>query len=204
MLSIAQDYLQRNAQATITCVIADFLQDAPALDATLKDFPQPRLFLCLGRTVGDFNQRYALSTLRSYLREGDHLLLDFGLYPKERSEDFWKKLASIYAEGAYCFGVHSLASCGAEPAYQHIFTRIEGDDEDPTVQVIRVFYRFPKETFLAVGKEQAVFQEGECLQVFESRRFLADRLGYHLNQYGLGVVASLHFETREVFLCRRV
>ncbi len=39
--------------------------------------------------------------------------------------------------------VHSLVACGAQLAYKHIFTTIEGDDEEPTVQVIRVFYRLP-------------------------------------------------------------
>jgi hypothetical protein len=208
MLSIAQDYLQRNTRATITCIIADFLQDVTALDTALKDFPQPRLFLCLGCTVGAFNQRYSLPTLRSFLREDDYLLLDFGLYPKERSEDFWKKLAGIYPEGAYYVGVHSLAACGAQPAYKHIFTSIEGDDEEPTVQVIRVFYRFPEETVLTVGKDQVVFQEGERLQILESRRFLFGHVERHLRKYGLGVMASQHLEKSEVlrgvFLCRRV
>jgi SAM-dependent methyltransferase len=204
MLSIAQAYLQRDTQTVITCIIADFLQDVTALDAALKDFPQPRLFLCLGRTVGDFNQGYALPTLRSFLRESDHLLVDFGLYPKEHSEDFWKKLANIYAEGAYYFGLHSLAACGAEPDYQHTFTSVEGDDDDPTVQVIRVFYRSPQETVLTVGKDQVVFKEGEHVQIHESRRFLVDQVERHLNKYGLGVVSSQHFETRGMFLCCRV
>jgi hypothetical protein len=126
------------------------------------------------------------------------------LYPKECSEDFWKKLASIYAEVTYCFGLHSLAACGVEPAYQHTFTSIEGDDEDPTVQVIRVFYRFPKDTVLTVGKEKISFKEGEHLQILESRRFLADRLECHLNKYDLGVVTSQYSETLGVFLCHRV
>jgi SAM-dependent methyltransferase len=208
MLSIAQDYLQRNTQATITCVIADFLQDAEALDAVLKKFPQSRLFLCLGCTAGSFNQPYALGALRSLLEEGDHMLLDFGLYPKERSEDFWKKLASIYPEAAYYVGVHSLAACGAQLAYKHIFISIEGDDEEPTVQVIRIFYRFPEETVLTVGKDQVVFQEGERLQILESRRFLFGHVERHLRKYGLGVAASQHLEKSEVlrgvFLCRRV
>jgi uncharacterized SAM-dependent methyltransferase len=204
ILAIAQDYLYKNTQATVTGIVADFLQDAATLDTTLEEFPSPRLFLYLGRTVGSFNQRYALSTLQSFLREGDHLLLDFGLYPKECSEDFWKKLASIYAEVTYCFGLHSLAACGVEPAYQHTFTSIEGDDEDLTVQVIRVFYRFPKDTLFTVGKEKISFKEGEHLQILESRRFLADRLECHLNKYDLGVVTSQYFETRGVFLCQRV
>jgi SAM-dependent methyltransferase len=69
MLSIARECLQRNTRATVSCIIADFLQDANALDTALKGFPQPRLFLCLGCTAGNFNQPYALSVLRSYLKE---------------------------------------------------------------------------------------------------------------------------------------
>ena len=208
MLSIAQDYLQRNTQATITCIIADFLQDVTALDTALKDFPQPRLFLCLGCTVGAFNQRYSLPTLRSFLREGDHFLLDFGLYPVERSEDFWKKLVSIYAEAAYYVGVRSFTACGAQLAYKYIFTSIEGDDEEPTLQVLRVFYRFPEETVLTVGRDQVVFQEGERLQILESRRFLFGHVERHLKKHGLGVATSQYLEKNEmlrgVFLCHRV
>ena len=99
MLSMAQDYLHRNTQAAITCIIADFLQDAAALDAVLKGFPRPRLFLCLGRTVGNFDQCYVLRTLQSYLREDDYLLLDVGLYPPKHTEDFLKDLANRYMGG---------------------------------------------------------------------------------------------------------
>ena len=126
------------------------------------------------------------------------------MYPCERSEDSWKNLANLYGEGAYYFGMHSLAACGAELAYQHTFTSVEGDNDDPEVQVIRVFYRFPEETALVVGKEEVTFNAGEHLQIHESRRFLADRLERHLNKYGLGVVTSQHFESRAVFLCRKV
>jgi hypothetical protein len=94
-------------------------------------------------------------------------------------------------------------ACGVEPAYQHTLVSIDGDD-DQTIQVIRVFYRFPKDTVLTVGKERITFKEGEHLQIFESRRFLADRLECHLNKYGLGVVTCQYFETRGVFLCHRV
>jgi SAM-dependent methyltransferase len=208
MLSIAQDYLQRNTQATITCIVADFLQDAEALDGALKKFPQPRLFLCLGCTAGSFNQPYALGALRSLLEERDYMLLDFGLYPKERSEDFWKKLVSIYAEAAYYVGVRSFTACGAQLAYKYIFTSIEGDDEEPTLQVLRVFYRFPEETVLTVGRDQVVFQEGERLQILESRRFLFGHVERHLKKHGLGVATSQYLEKNEmlrgVFLCHRV
>jgi hypothetical protein len=38
---------------------------------------------------------------------------------------------------------HSLAACGAQLGYKQISTSIEGDDEEPTVQAICVFYRLP-------------------------------------------------------------
>jgi uncharacterized SAM-dependent methyltransferase len=204
MLSVAQDHLQRNIRAAISSIVADFLEDAESLGAALRGCSQPRLFVCLGCTVGNFNQRYALSTLRSFLGEAEHILLDFGLYPCERTEDSWKNLANLYGEGTYFFGRHSLAACGAELAYQHTFTSVEGDNDDPEVQVIRVFYRFPEETALVVGKEKVTFNAGEHLQIHESRRFLADCLERHLNKYGLGVVTSQHCESRGVFLCRKV
>jgi uncharacterized SAM-dependent methyltransferase len=209
MLSMAQDYLHRNTQAAITCIIADFLQDAAALDAVLKGFPRPRLFLCLGRTVGNFDQCYVLRTLQSYLREDDYLLLDVGLYPPKHTEDFLKDLANRYM-GAInlLFGLHFLAACDAEPASRYTSASVGEDDEDPATQIIRVFYRFPKNTVLTVGKEKVVFKEGERLQIIESRWFLADTIEHHLKKYGLGVVTSQHFEKNEmlrgVFLCRRV
>src|SRR5580704_14479981 len=49
---------------------------------------------------------------------------------------------------------------------------------------LRVFYRFPEETALVVGKEKVTFNAGEHLQIHESRRFLADCLERHLNKYG--------------------
>jgi hypothetical protein len=104
--------------------------------------------------------------------------------------------------------VRSLTVCGAQLAYKYIFTSIEGDDEEPTVQVLRVFYRFPEETVLTVGRDQVVFQEDERLQILESRRFLFGHIERHLKKYGLGVAASQHLEKNEmlrgVFLCRRV
>jgi hypothetical protein len=99
-------------------------------------------------------------------------------------------------------------SCGVESAYQHTFASVGEDDEDPTIQVIRVFYRFPKNTVLTVGKEKVIFKEGERLQILESRWFLADTINHHLKKYGLGVVTSQHFEKdglfHRLFLCRRM
>jgi SAM-dependent methyltransferase len=204
MLSIAQEYLQRNTQAVVSSIIADFLRDAEALGAALTGFAQPRLFLCLGQTVGNFNQHYALCTLRSFLGEGEHVLLDFGLYPRERSGDFLKDLANLYAQGAYHFGQHSLAACGAAVAHQHLSLSVGQDDDDREVQVIRVFYRIPEDIVLTAGRETVAFKKGEQLQIHESRRFLANRLECHLKKYGLGVVTSQYFESRGVFLCRRV
>ncbi|MCI0558855.1 MAG: L-histidine N(alpha)-methyltransferase [Nitrososphaera sp.] len=204
MLSMAQDYLQRNTRAMVTCIIADFFQDAKAFNTALKSFPRPRLFLCLGGTVGNRNPHYALRTLQSFLWEGDYLLLDFYFYPPTHSEDFLTDSASRYVAEGNCFGLQFLMACGAEPTYQNTFTSVRGDDDDPTVQVIRAFYRFPKETVLTVGKEQVTFKEGEHVQFVESRRFLESEAERHLKKHSLRVVASQHFETRGVFLCCRV
>jgi uncharacterized SAM-dependent methyltransferase len=204
LLAMAQDYLQRNSPATITCIIADFLQDIEALDAVLKDFLRPKLFLCLGNTVGSFSQPYVLHTLRSLLGDEDYILLGLSLYPQEHSEEFLKDLANRYVEETNFFGLHFLTACGADPASHHTFARLERDDDDPAIPVIRIFYRFPKETFLTMGEEKMTFQEGKSLQILESRRFLLDQVERHLKKYGLNVIASQHLDTRGLFLCRRV
>ncbi len=207
MLSIAKDYLQRNTRVTVTCIIADFLQDTEALNVVLNGFSHPRLFLCLGNTVGSFNQGSVLPALRGFLREDDNLLLDFGLYPDEHAEGFLKDLASKYVEGTNHFGLQFLTGCGVEPDDRCTFASVRGDDDDPAVQVVRVFYRFPKETVLTVGREQVIFKEGDCLHVLESRRLLVDRVERHLRKYGLDIVAAQHIERpdlfRGLFLCHK-
>ena len=45
MLAMAEDYLHRNTQATITSITADFMQDTDALNEVLKGFASPRAFL---------------------------------------------------------------------------------------------------------------------------------------------------------------
>jgi SAM-dependent methyltransferase len=204
MLSMAQDYLQRNTRAMVISIIADFFQDRDALNAGLESFPRPRLFLCLGGTVGNRDQRDALPTLRSLLGEHDYLLLDFYFYPDTRSEDFLMDLASRYVAEGNCFGLQFLMACGAEPAYRHTFASFGGDDDDPTVQVLRAFYRFPKETVLTVGNEQVTFKHGEHMQFLESRRFLESHVERHLNKYGFRVIASQRFEKYGLYLCRTV
>jgi hypothetical protein len=76
--------------------------------------------------------------------EGEHILLDCGLYDPKRSEDVLRNLANVYAEGAYHFGQYSLTTCGADVAYQNISVTVEEDDDGPEVQVIKVFIAFQK------------------------------------------------------------
>ena len=66
ILSIAQQYLQRNTQAEVNIIIADFLQDAEAVGAALTRSSRPKLFLCLGRTVGSFNQNHGLNRVAPF------------------------------------------------------------------------------------------------------------------------------------------
>jgi uncharacterized SAM-dependent methyltransferase len=74
MLSMARCYLQRNTRAIVTSIIADFFQDATAVNSALESFQRPRLFICLGGTVGNRSPHYSLPTLASFLGEGDCLL----------------------------------------------------------------------------------------------------------------------------------
>ena len=92
-------------------------------------------------------------------------------------------------------------ACGAEPTYQHTFTSVQGDDDDPTAKVIRAFYRFPKATVLTVGKEQVTIQAGENMQFLESRRFLESEVERQLNKYGLNMIASRRFDNYALYLC---
>jgi uncharacterized SAM-dependent methyltransferase len=201
MLSMAQDYLQRNSRAIVSSIVADFFQDTEALYAALKSFPRPRLFLCLGGTVGNHSPHCALPALRSLLEKGDCLLLDYYLCPATRPNDFLTDLASRYVTEGNCFGLQFLMACGAEPTYQHTFTSVQGDDDNPTVKVIRAFYRFPKATVLTVKKEQITFQAGEHMQFLESRRFLESGVEGQLNKYGLGMIASQRFDNYALYLC---
>ena len=207
MLAMAEDYLHRNTQATITSITADFMQDTHALNELLKGFSTPKLFLCLGGTVGQFNQAQVLWALRAVLSRKDRLLLGLNFYPLEHSERFLRELADAYSLETEYFGLQFLAACGIEPDYRCVLASFGGDVEDPTVQVIRVFYRFPSETVLILGREQVIFGEGECLQFIESRRFLASEIERHLRQHGLRVIASEYspYSSGEhgLFLCRK-
>jgi hypothetical protein len=135
------------------------------------------------------------------LEKGDYLLLDYCFYPAPRPDDFLTDLASRYVAEGNCFGLQFLMACGAEPTYRHTFTSARGDDDDPTVKVIRAFYRFPKATVLTVGKEQVTYQAGEHMQFLESRRFLESEVERHLNKYGLDVMASQRFDKYGLYLC---
>lgn len=69
--------------------------------------------------------------------------------------------------------------------------------------MIRVYYRFPTETVLTVGKEQVTFHAGEHLQFLETRRFLKSEVERHLEKYGLVVIAS-QGETRPLLLLQSI
>jgi uncharacterized SAM-dependent methyltransferase len=204
MLSMAQCYLQKNTRAIVTSIIADFFQDAKALNSALESFPRPRLFLCLGGTVGNRSPNYSLPMLGSLLGEGDCLLLDFYFYPPMRTEDFLTDVARRYVAEGNCFGLQFLMACGAEPTYRHTFAGVGADDNDLNVKVIRGYYRFPTETVLTVGKEQVTFQAGEQLQFLESRRFLKSEVEHYLEKYGLRLIASQQFQKHGLYLCCKV
>jgi hypothetical protein len=166
-----------------------------------KIFHDQRFFLCLGGTVGNRRPRCALPALRSLLEKGDCLLLDCYFYPATRPDDFLADLAGRYVAEGNCFGLQFLMACGAAPTYRHAFTNVQEDDDDPTVKVIRAFYRFPQATVLTVGKEQVTFQAGEHIQFLESRRFLESEVERPLNKHGLGVIASQRFDNYGLYLC---
>jgi uncharacterized SAM-dependent methyltransferase len=166
-----------------------------------KIFHDQRFFLCLGGTVGNRRPRCALPALRSLLEKGDCLLLDCYFYPATRPDDFLADLAGRYVAEGNCFGLQFLMACSVEPTYQHAFANVQEDDDEPTVKVIRAFYRFPKQTVLTVGREEVTFQAGEQIQFLESRRFLENDVEHQLNKYGLGVRASQRFDNHGLYLC---
>jgi uncharacterized SAM-dependent methyltransferase len=190
MLAMAEACLCRRTRATITSITADFMQDTDVINEVLNGFSTPKLFLCLGGTVNQFNQAQILGAFRAALKSEDRLLVGLNFFPPEHSEQFLRKLADAYSEQTESFGLQFLAACGIEPDCRQVFASFGEDDDNPTVQVIRVFYSFPSETILSVGREQVIFGEGERLQFMESRRFLASDIERHLRQYGLRVVAS--------------
>jgi hypothetical protein len=91
-----------------------------------------------------------LGPLEQPLKREDRLLVGLNFFPPENPEKFLRKLANAYSDQTESFGLQFLAACGIEPDCRQVFASFGEDDDNPTVQVIRVFYSFPSETILSV------------------------------------------------------
>lgn len=204
MLALAGATIRAELGMDCTLVVADFLEDAARLRELLAAVRLPKLFLCLGGTAGNFNQRFALHALRSLLTPADRLVLGLGLYPAGAPLQSLEGAAAVYASEANCrFGLSWLSACGATPDYRCARSAVDVDGEEPEVLVIRAFYRFPERTVLTVGSDRVAFAAGEEVQYVESRRFPHDGVGRHLARHGLQIVADQAGATHGEYLCRR-
>lgn len=205
MLHMAMEHIRGHIAAPVRGIVADFLHDAGALAAVLKTVPRQKVTLCLGGTAGNFPQRKALACLRSLLQDNDRLLLGLGLYEDAHVDQELQVLGDLFSSEANCrFGLRFLAACGGTSDHRLTFSRSEDDPEEEGVKVVRVFYRFPRDTVLTVGAEHVAFTKGEELQFVESRRYPKDRIEEYLRKHGLEVVNKLDLGKHGLFLssCR--
>lgn len=204
MLTMAVEHIREETSLTVRGIVANFLQDADALREALDEIPQQKIMLCLGNTAANFNQRYALTMLRSLLDVRDRILLGLGLYSGENPDRELKALGDLFASEANCsFGLRFLEECGGTPDHRQAYSMWEEDAEEPGVMVVRSFFRFPENTVLSVDGDEVAFEEGEELQFIESRRYPKDGMEDYLQRHGLELVSSMDFGNHGLFLCRR-
>ena len=67
--------------------------------------------------------------------------------------------------------------------------------------VARVFYRFPDEATLRVGRRQVRFSKGDRVQILESRRYSREGACRLLREHGLAVLGIDGTDTDAVFRC---
>ncbi len=205
MLKGAEDYLNQNINISTVSVVADFLLDTDRLHNTLTSFNSPKLFLCLGGTAGNFSLDRSLPALRTLLSERDYLLLGFGAYPLQDTNENLQEIANFYTSELNCrFGLSFLRACGVDAHHKHTESVVCEDQDNPGVYVIRAFYRFPVNTSLAIGATTIAFNKGDTLQYLESRRFAHNRVGLLLEKYGLKLVDEEDMGNHGLYLVTKI
>jgi uncharacterized SAM-dependent methyltransferase len=201
MLVMAMEYIRGKTAAPVRGMVADFLRDADKLAVKLRASRHQKLILCLGNTAGNFSQREMFCALRSLLQGNDRLLLGLGLYEAAHADQELQALGDLFSSAANCrFGLRFLAACGGRADHRLTFARAEDDPEEEGVKVVRLFYRFPKDTALTVGAHQVDFARDEVLQWVESRRYPKGRVEEYLAKHGLKVVAQRTEGNHGIFL----
>lgn len=200
MLHMALEHMQGKISASVRGIVANFLQDAGALTAELRTIPRQKVVLCLGNTAGNYAQREMFACFRSLLKNNDRLILGLGFYEDAHADEELRELGRLFSSEANCrFGLRFLAACGVQADHRLAFPRYENDPEEG-VKVVRMFYRFPKDTVLTVGAEHIVFRQDEELQFTESRRYPKGRIQEYLQRHGLNVVDKIDQGKHGIFL----
>ena len=205
MLSGAEDYLNKNINISTVSVVADFLLDTDRLRTTLASFDSPKLFLCLGGTAGNFSLDRSLPALRSLLSEQDYLMLNFGTYPLQNTNENLQEIANFYTSEFNCrFGLSFLRTCGVDAHHNYTESVVCEDQDNPGVYVIRAFYRFPVKTPITIGATTITFNKNDTLQYLESRRFSHDRVGLLLEKYNLKLVDDEDIGNHGLYLATKM
>ncbi len=202
MLTLAEKHIESNTDIEVTSIVADFLLDINPIRTALNRCKLPLVFLCLGRTAGNFTIARSFTALQALMNQRDYLILDLGLYPTTDPQQALQKTADFYTSEQNCqFGLRFLEACGVSASSKNTYSEITEDPQDPGIFIITTYYRFPTDTSLSIGNESLLFRQGQSLRWLESRRFDKHKVERHLTKYGLQSFGYKDLDNHALFLC---
>ncbi|MBP9742410.1 MAG: L-histidine N(alpha)-methyltransferase [Burkholderiales bacterium] len=193
MLNLAIAQIKNYITCPIIGLVANFILDQQAVQNILQNISEPKIFICLGYTVGNYNQEVILNIFYTYLNLKDQLLIEIAYFT---SVSDLEKDATYYISQENCnFGLKWLEACGHIPMYRLTNATFEKDLNISEIFVIKGNYTFHNTTTLYIGKSQhraLTFTAGENIQFVETRRYLKNSMIQHFEKYKLYTLFIQH------------
>lgn len=195
MIEAATQTIQAERQIPLRGIVADFVRDD--IREHLQQ-AEANVILCLGNTIGNYNQQMILTTLSGMLREDDRAIIGVRLYSGEVKI---ARLAEFFASKANnVFGTHFLRKFGAKEGKN--YSQYEDEGKEHGVKLIRVFHEFDDDT-LKIAGETLQFPKGHRIQYLGSREYNHGTMPMLLAKYGLDCIQSQVKGNRGIYLCKK-